>query len=79
MRESTLRGGCVIRAQGALLPKIPTRFFESDIAAGYLAISKERLRLAATTFLKKATSTMITGSIKSQVDQIWNAFWSGGI
>lgn len=22
---------------------------------------------------------MITGSIKSQVDQIWNAFWSGGI
>ena len=22
---------------------------------------------------------MITGAIKSQVDQIWNAFWSGGI
>ncbi len=22
---------------------------------------------------------MITGPIKSQVDQIWNAFWSGGI
>jgi type I restriction enzyme M protein len=22
---------------------------------------------------------MITGEIKSQVDQIWNAFWSGGI
>ena len=22
---------------------------------------------------------MITGTIKSQVDQIWNAFWSGGI
>jgi hypothetical protein len=22
---------------------------------------------------------MITGSIKSQIDQIWNAFWSGGI
>ena len=22
---------------------------------------------------------MITGSIKSQVDQVWNAFWSGGI
>ena len=23
--------------------------------------------------------TMITGAIKSQIDQIWNAFWSGGI
>jgi len=22
---------------------------------------------------------MITGPIKSQIDQIWNAFWSGGI
>ena len=22
---------------------------------------------------------MITGAIKSQIDQIWNAFWSGGI
>ena len=22
---------------------------------------------------------MITGSIKTQVDQIWNAFWSGSI
>ena len=22
---------------------------------------------------------MITGTIKSQIDQIWNAFWSGGI
>lgn len=22
---------------------------------------------------------MITGAIKSQVDQVWNAFWSGGI
>jgi type I restriction enzyme M protein len=22
---------------------------------------------------------MITGEIKSQIDQIWNAFWSGGI
>lgn len=22
---------------------------------------------------------MITGEIKSQVDNIWNAFWSGGI
>jgi len=22
---------------------------------------------------------VITGAIKSQVDQIWNAFWSGGI
>jgi type I restriction enzyme M protein len=22
---------------------------------------------------------MITGSIKSQVDAVWNAFWSGGI
>src|SRR5215207_9098829 len=22
---------------------------------------------------------MITGAIKSQVDQIWNAFWTGGI
>ncbi len=22
---------------------------------------------------------MITGSIKNQIDQIWNAFWSGGI
>ena len=22
---------------------------------------------------------MITGELKSQVDQIWNAFWSGGI
>lgn len=22
---------------------------------------------------------MITGAIKSRVDQIWNAFWSGGI
>ena len=22
---------------------------------------------------------MITGNIKSQIDQIWNAFWSGGI
>jgi type I restriction enzyme M protein len=22
---------------------------------------------------------MITGTIKSQVDQIWNSFWSGGI
>jgi type I restriction enzyme M protein len=25
------------------------------------------------------TIDMITGTIKSQVDQIWNAFWSGGI
>jgi hypothetical protein len=23
--------------------------------------------------------TMITGAIKSQIDQVWNAFWSGGI
>src|ERR1044071_5843940 len=23
--------------------------------------------------------SMITGAIKSQVDQVWNAFWSGGI
>src|SRR3546814_13694504 len=23
--------------------------------------------------------TVITGTIKTQVDQIWNAFWSGGI
>lgn len=23
--------------------------------------------------------SMITGAIKSQIDQIWNAFWSGGI
>lgn len=22
---------------------------------------------------------MITGAIKSQIDQIWNVFWSGGI
>ncbi len=22
---------------------------------------------------------MITGEIKNQIDQIWNAFWSGGI
>jgi len=22
---------------------------------------------------------MITGAIKSQIDQIWNAFWSGSI
>ena len=22
---------------------------------------------------------MITGSIKSQVDKVWDAFWSGGI
>jgi hypothetical protein len=22
---------------------------------------------------------MITGAIRSQIDQIWNAFWSGGI
>ncbi len=22
---------------------------------------------------------MVTGAIKNQVDQIWNAFWSGGI
>jgi hypothetical protein len=22
---------------------------------------------------------MITGAIKSQIDQIWNAFWSGGL
>lgn len=22
---------------------------------------------------------MITGELKSKVDQIWNAFWSGGI
>jgi type I restriction enzyme M protein len=22
---------------------------------------------------------MITGSIKGQIDQVWNAFWSGGI
>src|SRR5213594_3219416 len=22
---------------------------------------------------------MITGAIKNQIDQIWNAFWSGGI
>ena len=22
---------------------------------------------------------MITGNIKSQIDQIWNAFWSGGV
>jgi hypothetical protein len=22
---------------------------------------------------------MITGEIKSQIDRIWNAFWSGGI
>ncbi|PQO30222.1 hypothetical protein DTL21_22905 [Bremerella cremea] len=22
---------------------------------------------------------MITGTVKSQVDKIWNAFWSGGI
>ena len=22
---------------------------------------------------------MITGNIKNQVDQIWNAFWTGGI
>ncbi|EQD63667.1 hypothetical protein B1A_09019, partial [mine drainage metagenome] len=22
---------------------------------------------------------MITGTIKSQIDQVWNAFWSGGI
>ena len=22
---------------------------------------------------------MITGTIKGQIDQIWNAFWSGGI
>lgn len=22
---------------------------------------------------------MITGEIKSQVDQIWNVFWTGGI
>jgi type I restriction enzyme M protein len=22
---------------------------------------------------------VITGNIKSQVDQIWNAFWSGGV
>ena len=22
---------------------------------------------------------MITGAIKSQIDQVWNAFWAGGI
>ncbi|BAK84127.1 MULTISPECIES: type I restriction-modification system subunit M N-terminal domain-containing protein [Acetobacteraceae] len=22
---------------------------------------------------------MITGTIKTQIDQIWNAFWSGGV
>jgi len=22
---------------------------------------------------------MITGALKSQVDQVWDAFWSGGI
>ena len=22
---------------------------------------------------------MITGTIKAQIDQIWNAFWSGGV
>src|SRR5262245_27030122 len=28
---------------------------------------------------KKMRSLMITGALKSQVDQVWNAFWSGGI
>ena len=28
---------------------------------------------------QQATDPMITGNIKSQIDQIWNAFWSGGI
>jgi type I restriction enzyme M protein len=27
----------------------------------------------------KETVRMITGAIRSQIDQIWNAFWSGGI
>ena len=22
---------------------------------------------------------MLTGTIRSQIDQIWNAFWSGGV
>lgn len=22
---------------------------------------------------------MLTGSIRNQIDQIWNAFWSGGV
>ena len=29
--------------------------------------------------LGSRTSSMLTGEIRSQIDQIWNAFWSGGI
>jgi type I restriction enzyme M protein len=28
---------------------------------------------------RQETARMITGAIKNQIDQIWNAFWSGGI
>src|SRR4051812_47270383 len=38
-----------------------------------LLVSKIGLRI------KGETREMITGNVKSQIDQIWNTFWSGGI
>ncbi len=43
-----------------------------------------RLRLAAMVYnlkrmLHSPDRLMLTGEIRSQIDQIWNAFWSGGI
>lgn len=40
-----------------------------------------RLAAAVTTQRqhKKDSDHMLTGELRSQVDAIWNAFWSGGI
>ena len=34
---------------------------------------------AAAVHDNKGTSAMVTGTLKSQVDRVWDAFWSGGI
>jgi type I restriction enzyme M protein len=36
-------------------------------------------RLAFTVPKNNKAQHMLTGTIRSQVDQIWNAFWSGGV
>src|SRR3546814_12827963 len=46
----------------------------SDLAAG---CGLERTFLRDSTICE--TRPMVTGELRSQVDKVWNAFWSGGI
>src|ERR1035437_3375049 len=64
------------------IPKSRAKRFSLLSAGGARILFPPKAQTALTHRARNRASEddrMITGSIKSQVDAVWNAFWSGGI